>query len=102
MMDDNRKFYPGDYVIHYKRSLLTAAQLSREPNIFRYVIFGVAEHSKTGEKLMIYRQLFGLCKLRARPLDEFLSEVDHEKYPEVRQKYRFEKYIPTPQEELPL
>ena len=101
-MDNSRKFYPGDYAIHYKRGLMTAAQLSREPNMFRYVIFGVAEHSGTGEKLMIYRQLFGLCKLRARPLEEFMSEVDHEKYPEAKQKYRFEKYIPQPDEETPL
>ena len=101
-MDRTRKFLPGDYVIHYRRSLLTNAELSREPNLFRYVIFGVAEHSRTGEKLMIYRQLFGLCKLRARPLDDFLAEVDHEKHPEVTQKYRFEKYIPSSKEETPL
>lgn len=85
----NNRFKPGDIVQHFKRELLTEEECAG--NMYLYEIIGVAIHSETREQMMVYRPLYDDGGMYVRPLEMFLSEVDHEKYPEVKQKYRFEE-----------
>ena len=55
-----------------------------------YKVLGVAEHSETGEKRVVYQALYGVGKTYARPYDMVASRVDKEKYPDVEQEWRFE------------
>lgn len=55
-----------------------------------YIVVGIAKHSETEEDMVVYRQLYGEGALWVRPMSLFISEVDREKYPDVKQRYRFE------------
>ena len=90
-------FKAGQIVQHFKREKLSEDDLRSEPNKYLFRIIGVARHSENKEELMIYLPLYDAECARgvdyaARPLEMFMSEVDHDKYPEVEQKYRFELY----------
>ena len=56
----------------------------------KYIVEDVAIDSETDEYLVLYRALYGEGLLYARPMKMFLSAVDSEKYPDVKQKWRFE------------
>ena len=75
----------GDIVKHFKREWV-----SPDTAEYLYKILAFASHTETGEKLVIYQALYAPYKTCARPYEMFMSEVDRVKYPEAKQKYRFE------------
>lgn len=92
-----RTFNVGDIVQHFKRG-------SRPPKdtTYLYKILAFAEHTESGETLVIYQALYPTVRdgnvtfeVYARPIKMFLSPVDARKYPNCKQKHRFEKYDKT-------
>jgi hypothetical protein len=94
---EREEFKPDDVVQHFKREMIDVANPAYQ-HLYLYRIIGIAEHTETKEKLVIYQALYSSNELGvnfgiyARPYDMFMSEVDRSKYPYIRQKYRFEKF----------
>ena len=76
---------PGDIVQHFKRELLA------DPGeTYLYQIVSWARHSESDERYVVYRALYGTQETWVRPYAMFMGEVDRQKYPQVRQRWRFE------------
>lgn len=81
----------GDIVKHFKRSQAIKDIDNPDDMVYLYEVISTnVNHTETGERLVVYRALYGDKKLYARPYGMFMSEVDRKKYPDVTQKYRFE------------
>ncbi len=83
------QFKKGVVVKHFKWETLTEKE--KEQNKYLYRVQGTAEHTETGEQLIIYEALYEPFQMYARPVEMFYGEVDRVKYPEIKQRYRFEK-----------
>ena len=79
-------FHQGDIVQHFKRE---AINIANSPNEYLYKILCIAKHTEKDEYMVVYQALYGQFETYVRPYKMFMSEVDHQKYPEVKQKYRF-------------
>ena len=77
----------GAIVRHFKRETVNPDSMN-----YLYKVLAVAQNTDTGEKVVVYKALYKVvgCNVFSRNLTEFMSEVDHEKYPHIKQKYRFE------------
>ncbi len=66
---------PGDIYQHFKGN--------------KYQVTAIATDAETLEKCIVYQALYGDFITYVRKYEEFISEVDKEKYPEVKCKYRY-------------
>lgn len=80
--EKDRHFEPGDILRHFKHEI----------NKFGYIyrVIGIAKHTESREDMLIYQDVHSE-QIYARPLEMAMSEVDKNKYPNIKQKYRFEK-----------
>ena len=91
-MMKNRDLREGDIVKHFKRETLSPDELRYNPTMHMYKIISMnVKHTETGEALVVYQALYGDCQVYARPKEMFLSKVDKEKYPDIKQEYRLER-----------
>jgi hypothetical protein len=82
---DLEKLQYGDILSHFKR------EENSDGANYLYMYVGLAKHTETEEDLVVYVALYGDKQIYARPVSMFIEKVDKEKYPHIKQEYRFKK-----------
>ena len=89
------EFRPGDVVRNFKRETVTD-----KSQRYLYRVLAQARHTETEEELVVYEALYPPFGVWARPTAMFCGEVDHEKYPDIRARWRFDHATPADLAEL--
>ena len=79
----------GSIVKHFKYETLSDAEKAQNKYIYRIEDFAI--NTLDQSSMVVYRAMYGDFKLYVRPYSEFISEVDKEKYPNIKQRFRFEE-----------
>lgn len=76
--------------MEYKERIILEGRYYRhfKGNIYR--VIGIATHTETGEKMVVYQAQYGKHELFIRPYLMFAEEIDQQRYPGATQEYRFE------------
>lgn len=86
----DRKFEEGDIVKHFKRETLSKEELLKDKHLYKIITID-AIHTETNERCVVYQALYEPYNIFVRPYEMFISKVDKEKYPNIKQEYRIEK-----------
>lgn len=87
----SERIMAGDIVAHFKRELIPRYPPSTK-FIYRVITTDAIDTATEG-RVVIYMALYDDHKFFTRPYDDFMAEVDRKKYPNIRQKYRFERVL---------
>ena len=83
----DQEFHSGDIIKHFKYE--TVSPEDRKRNLYLYELIDLGYDATKEEEVVIYKALYSPFMTYTRELFDFLAEVDHKKYPDIRQKYKF-------------
>ena len=74
-----------------ERQSINAGEIYRHFRGNLYQIVTVGKHADSLEEYVVYQALYGKFEVYIRSMQDFFQILDKDKYPDARQKVRFEK-----------